>query len=360
MPIRPCSSSEDDATARRAAGLLPAGSTEASSTTPLGQMIGDDLPRARRFCDKARVEMDAILYAERNTASDLGRDPHWLCERLTLIQHGAKLARARAVYRSAQEAMRLIHCHGPHMPIDWSQVDGRLITLNKLLSQYHDGLVEVESEIAFNPAPETRAKRQPERPEPSLEACNDTKAYVQAKETLSALLPLTGLREREALQQLITVPTTVEMFTTPDPELSLELEQTPSVSLETEMPDLVQRLLGHGRVYGKTLSVSYALEAVRVCEGSRAQILDALWNGLEPRIAADMPLQGVGHIDIVPEGSVLQVSGSGFAPFTVSLGDNDGQSAHAGPIPAPRITPDTEDDLRAQLSALLTGGALQS
>ncbi len=355
MPVRPWPNSDRPRATldRPQSPVLQQRGTEVGGKAALGEMRGDDLPRARRFCDKARVEMEAILYAERKAPSDPGRDPHWLCERLTLIQHGAKLARARAVYRSAQDAMSLIHCNGPHLPIDWSQVDGRLIILNKLLSQYDEGLTEVEADMALKDETENQAT--PIDMASIDRASNNRAAFDAARETLTGLLPFANRDEQAVLHRLIASaePTATEIAS----DESHLPQPGPQVSLDAAMPDLVQRLLGHGRVYGKTLSVSYALEGVSICETAEKRILDALWEGLEPRIAADMPLQGVGHIDIAPDQDALEISGSGFAPFKVALEAEPTLEDRPTPPPTPRITPETEDDLRAQLAALLDGGA---
>ena len=301
---------------------------------------GDDMGRARSFCDDARLRMDQIVRAARDTASDPGRDPHWLCERLALIQQGAKRARARAVYRSAQDVLSLIHCNGPHLPIDWCQVDGRLLVLNKLIGQYADGVAEVED-----------ACRVPDRA-----ATGTLDAHARARDTLKDLLPHASEGERTALRRLVDwrmdAPET-------ETEAHAPVPSAPRFALEDSLPDLVQRLLGHGRDYGKTLSVSYALDGVTLEAGARDAAVGALWDALAPRIAADLPLQGVGHLDIAASNAGLRVSGTGFAAFEIALEDQTpARTALASaPQPKPMITPDTEADLRAQLAALLDGGA---
>ena len=117
------------------------GVSSVRSSTP----EGDDLNRSRYFSLKAGMEMTAIIDADRSAQSNSdklakGRDPIWLCERLSIIQREAKRARARAIYRSAQDALGLIQRCNVHMPIDWLRVDGRLFVLNKLLNQYEAGL----------------------------------------------------------------------------------------------------------------------------------------------------------------------------------------------------------------------------
>ena len=314
-----------------------------------GTPLGDDLPRARRFCDMARAQMDAIIAAARDAETDPGRDPHWLAGRLCAIQQGAKRARARAVYRSAQTATNLLHRAGPHMPIDWGQVDGGLLALNKLITQYEAGLREVEDLLAGAPAPARRTNGVGGTPRRNARAQCEA-----ATATLRGVLPLSRGAETQALERLLRAA---------GPSAPPAPQSVPTVALADALPDLVQRLLGHGREYGKMVSVSHTLDGVGLPEAARAQVVDRLWEALRPLVEASLPLQGVGHIDIAQrDPSSLHVSGSGFAPFDVPLS----QGMAAGPVPsrplprpvpAPRITPDTEDALRAQLAALLDGGA---
>ena len=303
---------------------------------PIDAGQGDDLERARRFCDAARRDMDAVVHAAREEASDPGRDPHWLCERLTRIQRGAKRARARAVYRSAQDAMGLIHCDGPHLPIDWTQVDGRLIVLNKLLTQYEAGLAELESAA---------------RPRLPDVAANDTARWAAARDTLAALTARLQPVDAPALARLMALDAQDCEAAAPAPT---------GEPLDDAMPELVQRLLGCGRTFGKTLSVSYAVDAVHLPADARADLVAALWDDLSPLVAANMPLQGVGHIDIAVDGAELLATGSGFAPVRVPL-PAPAKPAPAKPArrhafrPVPRIMDGTEAELRAQLSRLLDG-----
>ena len=340
----------EDIAAPRATVPVPT-PAPAPRTEGLGFMPGDDLARARAFCDAARTAMDGVIAAFGENLPP--PDPHALAQALCGLQSDAKRARARAVYRSAQDVMRLLHTGGLHMPIDWGQVEGRLFVLNKLIMQYEVGLAEVETAQASEPVP-TRIRRN--GPVSGPNSARDSARFHAAAQTLSGVIHTSDPQDRPALRLL--------MGWRPDAEAPVDA--TPrDCALADAMPDLVQRLLGHGRDYGKTLSVSYALDTVWLTDGGLDAAVEALWTALQPRIAADLPLQGVGHVDIQAEGDErLRVSGSGFAAFDIALGDA-APTTETRPMPTPQptrptapkpmITPDTEADLRAQLAALLDG-----
>ena len=313
------------------AGPAPAPAPE------LGAHEGDDIGRARRFCDVARTAMDAVITASRDTDACPGRCAHFLSGHLSDIQTAAKLARARAVYRSAQDALSAIQSRGPHLPIDWARVDGRLLTLNKLLGQFEAGVVEMEDAFALR-APDAPAAGHPA-------ASNDS-----VRDTLYGLLPHAGEAERAALLRLIRwrdregepADRVAEVIAAP---------AEPSFALSDSMPERVQDWLGLGREYGKSVSVSYGLEDVRLSASARDALLARLDARVRDVVASSMPLQGIGHLDIGYSDGALEVSGSGFAPFRIEAGG--AQAPAPAPARAPMITPDVEAELRAQLGALM-------
>jgi len=279
-----------------------------------------------------------------------GRDPVWLCERLTIIQREAKRARARAVYRSAQDVLGLIQRRNAHMPIDWTRVDGRLFVLNKLLGQYEEGLSDLE---VLNKA---------ESGMPDL--IDFDPVHELAKDTLMSLLPHASEAEQAALMRLtdIDLSSVIEQSIEPTPPPDETSEPTSQdahgVPIEWIMADLVQRLLCVGRDYGKILSVSHSLDDVHVAEGTLSDVDDRLFERLSEVIAGSLPLQGVGRLDLGPSPAGLIVSGSGFPAFDIPLPERVFETGEA-PVtaPAPRITEDTEAELRAQLAALMDGGS---
>ncbi|GHA88201.1 hypothetical protein GCM10009069_08940 [Algimonas arctica] len=329
---------------------------------------GDDLNRSRYFSLKAGTEMTAIIDADRtHTNTGLlskGRDPAWLCERLGIIQREAKRARARAVYRSAQDALGLIQRCNVHMPIDWTRVDGRLFVLNKLLGQYEAGLLDVETEIRLVD-PTALADEVP----------SDALTHKCAKQTLSSLLPHASDQERAALSRLMDIDQTPvrEPITDLAPDLATETDslanpaQTVSVDrIEWIMPGLVQKLLEFGRQYEKIFSVSHSLDDVLIDAGSADTVQARLFERLSDLIASNLPLQGVGRLDICASENELLISGSGFDSFAIPLSERveetlETLASNIDPDPVtparrPMITDDTEGELRAQLAALMDGG----
>lgn len=353
---------------RTEAGTSGIGGT-GDGPTSLGMAEGDDLLRARRFCRSAAAEMEAIIAADRSPiptsaparshtsaagssrafANARGRDPVWLCERLSIIQRGAKRARARAVYRSAQNVLGLIQRRNAHMPIDWTRVDGRLFVLNKLLGQYETGLGEVEA-VLLPSEPSNDA---------SLNAVGDfDPVQTIAADTLRELLPHASETEQAALNRLMDFDPDYH----PEGEASEPQPAEEGDTLQTVLPDLVQRLLEVGRQYGKIVSVSHALDDVRIPEGMAALVAASLFDRLSDLIASDLPLQGVGRLDMGIGKAGLRISGSGFESFDLPLDvpvniHADAPAWSVPPVePAPRITDDTEGVLRSQLAAMMHQG----
>lgn len=367
---------------------------------------GDDLNRSRYFSLKAGLEMTAIIDADRASEPNLdynsdtlaqGRDPIWLCERLSVIQREAKRARARAIYRSAQDVLGLIQRCNVHMPIDWLRVDGRLFVLNKLLNQYEAGLSEIEITLDVDSAQDTAAASaaEPDFIGPVLdtpaeilsETQSDTfgdPAFKDAKQTLRALLPHASNDETAALSRLMDidltpapmpVPVTVtEQAPAPassDPALIIAADR-----IEWIMPGLMQRLFELGRQYGKIFSVSHSLDDVLIDAGSADRVQTRLFDQLSDVIASNLPLQGVGRLDISASDDALQISGSGFDTFSTPLTERvpdrvaetldvlarnlDPNAVPTESLPTPprppMITADTEGELRAQLAALMDVG----
>lgn len=354
---------------------------------------GDDLLRAREFCSAARGEMDAILMADRGSDCAPGRDPHWLSERLSGVQRGAKRMRARAIYRSAQDVLSVVQGRHDHVPINWPIVDGRLVVLNKLIHQYSDGLDDVWQHYAANLTEENETDSPPinklaapaQAPvlkhygadsaekhtglqDADLKCAEQTSPEAQTKSvhsraqaTLEALLPHARNDERAALQRLLEAS-----------RKPCQSEDKPLANADDRLdfvdalPELVQQWLGEGRDYGKTLSVSYALDGVRLSADQQQSLIDRLQARLSDLIAGSMPLQGIGHLDLVAVSNRLQITGSGFDPFEIDIvvnaapvSDLDDNPIAVSPSeqtpPTPRITDDTEPDLRAQLAALMDG-----
>jgi hypothetical protein len=332
---------------------------------------GDDLNRSRYFSLKAGLEMTAILEADRtekNTGKlSKGRDPLWLCERLSVIQREAKRARARAIYRSAQDALGLIQRCNVHMPINWTRVDGRLFVLNKLLGQYEAGLMDVETEIGLEALSPLAPNTLP-----------DEQARTEAQQTLNELLPHASQQEQAALSRLMDVDIAPRPYRDEEPVLNTQDDtEAPATHSDTMdalsvdriewiMPGLVQSLLEFGRSYEKIFSVSHSLDDVLIDAGTAEAVQTRLFDRLSDLIASNLPLQGVGRLDISASSNALLISGSGFDDFAIPLAERVEETLETiassldpepvTPARAPMITEDTEAELRAQLAALVDGG----
>ncbi|MEM9599421.1 MAG: hypothetical protein AAF926_00235 [Pseudomonadota bacterium] len=324
---------------------------------------GDDLTRARLFCLAAGSEMTAIIEADRSDSGQRtphGRDPVWICERLDRIQRHAKRARARAIYRSAQDVMALIERSHTHLPIDWTRVDGRLFVLNKLLGQYEAGLDELMPKNGFAAASDPVPGRQP------IE-----QSYDISKATLSTMLPHASQDERAALTRLMDLDLSHGADTTTQPEeVTQDKPSHPDMLIDAEpidfmLPALMQRLLEVGQQYGKVLSLSHSLDTVWIVKSEQSAVEACLYDRLSELIAGSLPLQGVGRLDIGAAAKGFEISGSGFDTFTLLLPDgalatpltaSESAARDETPKRAPMITDDTETALREQLSSLMDGG----
>ena len=351
---------------------------------------GDDLTRTRNYFNMASRIMTAILTADRRSDADTGRDPHWLSERLAEIQSGAKRLRALAIYRSAQEIVTLIQGRHHRLPTNWSVVDGRLCVLNKLIMQYGDGLKEIEDHYAtgtetdlvdvgapdlllrpFEDAPVSQdlPDQQPDTAATVVrygrsvnadmsptDGPDDRATMASKSDTLETLLPHASPDERQALCALMSAH---ETLATPLPPSNDHFDPSEDrSSLSDALPDLIQTLLNEGRVYGKTLSVSYALDDIVLAEDARDALISRLHARLSDLIAGSMPLQGVGHLDLSADGNTMTISGSGFDPVTIDIEVNtpvtDGHDVT--PSTQRMITDANEAELRARLNALMDTG----
>lgn len=348
----------------------------AARTAPVS--AGDDLEQARHYCTLARNTMDEILMADRGRKNDPGRDRHWLSEKLADLQRGAKRLRALAIYRATQDVLNLLENRHGHAPINWARVDGRLMVVNKLIRQYMQGCAQVDAMRGEEGVDVERSETRPDGPvikrysrtDIDTPAQTDDARSVRSEapekapvepplqsraDTLSELLPHASADECEALSRLIDYASSP--FQVSDDDNAPEEEGALPNELVAALPDLVQDLLSEGRDYGKTLSISYALDGIYLTDHDQSSLIKRLHARLSDVIAGSMPLQGVGHIDLSKDGESLRISGSGFEPFEIDIEVNSTayRDDDTSPQP-PRINDDTEAELRAQLSALMDGG----
>ena len=278
--------------------------------------IGDDLVEARDFVTWTMKAMDVLLSDARLNV-DLAKST------LTDVKRDAKTLHARGISRAAQSVLECYETSGSQ-----PKIDGRLMSLYKLVIQYSEGLDEI--------APVVTAQSLASEQE-ILDA-----QYEAARQTLTPLIKFSG-GAAPALQRLAGL--------TPDlPAKKAE----PQISFESLMPDVTNSALRAARTQGKSISVSYAADGLSVAnsqvESVRGQLEDIVMRLVKTRIAspdkrAAKGLPRGGHIDIsaknTPSGLDISVQ-------------CDGETVTLFPKPIKKETPPAEDvtiDMEMEMGA---------
>lgn len=258
--------------------------------------MGDDLTAARRFCDTVRSDMSSLMEgvcAQPCAAQDV------LVGSLDRIQSGAKRIHARAIFRAAQTVVNAVNDRSP-LPT----VQGRVLSLNKIISQYEIGLEDIAPRAAnlggdFQGSAPSLAQPQTEQTTTEFSIAPPPMPDVEARFTAAraALAPLMHFakpgREHAGLVKLAEFSKTeLQPATAPDTAGIMMEElcdlgpaapvqtQTPAASspprkelqkelladFEMLMPAFVSGALGEARQTDKTVSVSYAAEGVSVAQ----------------------------------------------------------------------------------------------
>ena len=278
--------------------------------------IGDDLVEARDFVTWTMKAMDVLL-------SDARLNVELAKSTLTDVKRDAKTLHARGISRAAQSVLECYETGGSQ-----PKIDGRLMSLYKLVIQYSEGLDEI--------APVVTAQSLASEQE-ILDA-----QYEAARQTLIPLIKFSG-DVAPALQRLAG--------------LTLDLpakKAEPQISFESLMPDVTNSALRAARTQGKSISVSYAADGLSVAnsqvESVRGQLEDIVMRLVKTRIAspnkrAAKGLPRGGHIDIsaknTPSGLDISVQ-------------CDGETVTLFPKPLKKETPPVEDltiDMEMEIGA---------
>ncbi len=241
--------------------------------------MGDDLKIARRFCATIRADIATLIKGVSAAV------PNSLIPLLASIQFEAKIAHARGIYRAAQTVIDAINDGAP-----LATVQGRVLSLNALATQYEQGLDEIAPQAANVPAnvvvsaedaiaPEVSEIIAPETSEDIEVICTDaaiTARYDAAREALRPLMGFAQPAERKALNAVagfddaeiapiakVAIPST-PIYRSPE-----------KVDFETLMPGFTSHALHCARQCAKTVSVSYSCEGVTLSRG-QAQALQAV------------------------------------------------------------------------------------
>jgi len=255
--------------------------------------IGDDLLDARDFVNSTMSSMDILL-------SDARFNVELAKSSLKDIQLDARTLCANGISRAAQS---VLDCYNS----DSSQpkIDGRLMALYKLTTQYAQGLDEI------SPAPSVVAIASNTTTEIPL-TLSPTAKFKAARETLIPLIKFSG-QTAPALQRLAGL------------ELDIPIKSNePHVSFESLMPDITDSALRAARTQGKSVSVSYAADGLAFADSQvgaiREQLEHIVTRLVRTRIAPPNTrmakgLSRGGHIDIsaleTPKGLGIQVACDG-------------------------------------------------
>ena len=158
--------------------------------------MGDDLTAARRFCTTVRSDITSLMDG---VCAQPCAAPDVLIGSLVSIQSGAKQLHARAIFRAAQTVVNAVNDRAP-LPT----VQGRLLSLNKLITQYEAGLTDIAPRPANGdlaqqidvqaPAPVSTGPRG---------TCSDLDVrYAAARQALAPLMGFAKGPERQSLVQL--------------------------------------------------------------------------------------------------------------------------------------------------------------
>ena len=235
--------------------------------------MGDCIKQARAFVQCCHKALDR---ANVDCAQDM-------TDVLAEIQSGAKLNHARAIYRSAQDALQSLN--------DKDRLPLRLHALSNVVSLYETGLTEMEDsceEISSELEPQESADIIPVD-------FSETARQARAVEAMQSTLPFVDAAQKPAFDSLLASSQTspnpenivpevsfdpVDLQAEPlkeliEPNISAASEPAPresKVALESFIRDIVQNGLSVARQATLTVSLSYDMGGVTLPE-SKADLL---------------------------------------------------------------------------------------
>ncbi len=336
--------------------------------------MGDDLNFAQKF---TRTAADGLARIAKMDDPRAAGDSAIVIDMMTTLQRGAKRLRARNIYSSAQNVLSALHHE------DDVTLNGRINTLGSLVTEYARGLGEMLE--AAEPAPVlTRVEK-----------------WEAARKTLNALLPKAQPSDADMLSRLMRAPVTLETVkpdielassetavidrdlfaqtseivpfakheasespaldsaaptrvappTTDLPKTTLK-DDSPVVTLDSMMRDVIADALSVARSVERTISLSYDMGERSLSEFRANELRTRLNNALSQIIRQSMTDDRVGHIDINLAGEQLHIM-AGTTALRIAIEPSN------APVPKQVITDESESGLRAQLHALMDPSSLQ-
>ncbi len=339
-------------------------------------LIGDDLNFAQKFTSTAA---DGLSLIAGMTDPRAPQESAVVIDMMVTLQRGAKRLRARHIYSGAQNVLTAMH-HA-----DSETLSGRIENLGSVVTEYARGLEEVlqvpeapafetpkeKWETARNTLNELLPMASPETADmlsrlmraPVISDAEATDAEInilpfdQVEKSLSSEMRLASTLadalsfKSESPAQDNTAPTLPERGeVSKDPTENFKnatgADDSPIVTLDAMMRDVVADALSVARNVGRTISLSYDMgdRALSECraEDLRSRLGDALSQVIRQSLRDDR----IGHIDINLAGEQLHIV-TGSTALRLAI---DPKTA---PVAKPLITRETEQGIRAQLNALL-------
>ena len=269
--------------------------------------MGDDLTAARRFCDTVRSDISSLMdgvSAQPCASSDA------LIDSLDNIQSGAKLIHARGIYSAAQRVVNSL-AEQASLP----KVQGRILSLNKLIFQYEAGLDDIAprpANLNDTGAPELEDEFAGERPvvyavtEPPMPDIDAR--YRAARAVLAPLMAFAQQgHDRDALVKLakFSDDELPVVAIAPADSVAPEIRSNTFLNFDILMPEFVSRALHEARQTDKTVSVSYAADDVNF-DARHLSVLQTLFGHIaktfvqtvleRPDVRRKRGLSGAGHI----------------------------------------------------------------
>lgn len=269
-------------------------------------IMGDSLKAASRFVSQSMTSLDDLM-----TTTPLNHGT--AINHLASLQSRAKTMRARSIYRAAQTAVDMIHKGD-----EPQRVQSEFVLIRSLVEQYKSGLDELlneapstdrDAEIKEVSAPRTislahetpsvspvndmidslnmqlqttfsddqiETKLETEEPSVSVEIEVETsEIFSKAAGVLGPLIKFAPTEsQRDSLQSLSKLHDwSVHKTDIKTPGVK---RQNRSVEFESLMPELTNFVLTEARHAGKTVSISYAANSVRIGQEVADILRDAL------------------------------------------------------------------------------------
>lgn len=299
--------------------------------------MGDNLKAASRFVSRSISSLDHLM-----TLDQL--DPNHVINELADLQRGAKTMRARAIYRAAQTAVDMLH-----KGQSGEKVQSELGVVRSLVEQYNSGLIEVTNAVDYKHPSGERPSASPVNdmiedlhaqlavdiaapqivPDVSVKTLIDngplmraadiqdkphvpdhtdhTSDFSAAKTHLEPLIAFAPeSRQRAALQHLSQIHS--QQVANKPSQAKVPKRRLETVEFEALMPEITNVVLTSARHLGKTVSISYAANGVRIGPDMANTLRPALIDlcsllvsrSLEtPQVRRDRGESGAGHVSLI-------------------------------------------------------------